>query len=316
MAFWDDAVDWAGDAWNTVTGGVDDTFSGETVKDPNRDNFYLGGDPNAAGNLRNQYGGQADIYRRNATDVQNRGAPQANYGQANADYASQAGAREAQMANTNRLLDFANGPAGPSAAQAQLQMGSDRAMAANLALAGSGTGMGDSSEAMRRAQFQNATQQSETANQAAMLRAQEEQARRQMQLGALGQAQDAFGNIRGADLGARDQSIGQAQFGVDAELQNRGLNDALRQGMMDASMAYDQMGYQTYQDELGAAQNYENLRQGGAISNQSMDAQRDGQILGTVSSLGGMAAMMSDRRAKKRITRLDELNDEYAALSD
>ncbi len=50
MAFWDDAVDWAGDAWNTVTGGVDDTFSGETVKDPNRDNFYLGGDPNAAGN--------------------------------------------------------------------------------------------------------------------------------------------------------------------------------------------------------------------------------------------------------------------------
>jgi hypothetical protein len=176
--------------------------------------------------------------------------------------------------------------------------------------------MGDSSEAMRRAQFQNATQQSETANQAAMLRAQEEQARRQMQLGALGQAQDAFGAIRGADLGARDQSIGQAQFGVDAELQNRGLNDAFTQGMVDASMGYDQMYYQTYEDELAAAQQYEALRQGAATSNQSSDAQRDGQILGTVSSLGGMAAMMSDRRGKKRITRLDELNDEYAALSD
>lgn len=315
MGIFGDAADWVSGAWDTVTGGVEDTFSGEKVKDPNRDNFYLGGNKDAAQGLRDQYSQQGDIYRRNATDVQNRGAPQADYGQANADYANQAGAREAQMANTNRLLDFANGPAGPSAAQAQLQMGSDRAMAQNLALAGSGTGMGDSAEALRRAQFQNATQQSETANQAAILRAQEEEARRQMQLGALGQAQDAFGNIRGADLGARDQSIGQGQFAVDAELQNRGLNDALRQGMMDASMAYDQMGYQTYQDELAAAQNYEQLRQGGAISNQSMDAQRDGQLLGTASSLLG-AASMSDRRAKKRITRLDELNDEYAALSD
>jgi hypothetical protein len=309
MAIWDDA-------WDTITGGVDDTFSGETVKDPNRDNFYLGGSKDTGGALRGRYAGQGDVYRGNATAAQQRGAPLANYGQANADYGNQAGSREAQMANTNRLLDFANGPAGPSGAQAQLQMGSDKAMAANLALAGSGTGMGDSSEAMRRAQFANATQQSETANQAAMLRAQEEQARREMQLGALGQAQDAFGAIRGADLGARDQSIGQAQFGVDAELQNRGLNDAFTQGMVDASMGYDQMYYDTYQDELAAAQQYEAMRQGAATSNQSSDAQRDGQILGTVSSLGGMAAMMSDRRAKKRVARLDELNDEYAALSD
>ncbi len=315
MGIFGDAADWVGDAWNTVTGGVDDTFSGETVKDPNRDNFYLGGNKDTGGALRGRYGQQGDIYRKNATDAQLRQGPQANYGQANADYANQAFSREAQMANTNRLLDFANGPAGPSAAQAQLQMGSDRAMAANLALAGSGTGMGDSAEAMRRAQFQNATQQSETANQAAMLRAQEEEARRQMQLGALGQAQDAYGAIRGADLGARDQSIGQAQFGVDAELQNRGLNDALTQGMLDASMGYDQMYYDTYQDELAAAGQYEAIRQGAATANQSMDAQRDGQILGTISSLGGMA-MMSDQRAKKRITRLDELSDEYAALSD
>ena len=315
MGIFGDAADWVSGAWDTVTGGVEDTFAGEKVKDPNRDNFYLGGDPNAAGNLRNQYSQQGDIYRSHAKELQTRVAPRTDYTQANADYANQAGARDAQMANTNRLLDFANGPAGPSAAQAQLQMGSDRAMAQNLALAGSGTGMGDSAESLRRAQFANATQQSETANNAAMLRAQEEQARRQMQLGALSQAQDAFGNIRGADLGARDQSAQQAQFGVDAELQNRGLNDALRQGMMDASMAYDQMGYQTYQDELAAAQNYEQLRQGGAISNQSMDAQRDGQLLGTASSLLG-AASMSDRRAKTRIKELDDLNDAYAALSD
>ena len=155
MAFWDGAVDWVGGAWDTVTGGVDDTFSGETVKDPNRDNFYIGGDKNTGGALRGRYAAQGDVYRQNATDAQNRQAPQANYGQANFDYGNQAGAREAQMANANRLLDFANQGEGPSAAQAQLRQGTDAALAANLALANSGTGMGDSSEAMRRAQFQN-----------------------------------------------------------------------------------------------------------------------------------------------------------------
>lgn len=315
MGIFGDAWDWTKDAWGTVTGGVDDTFSGETVKGPNRDSFYIGGNKDTGGALRGRYAAQGDVYRQNATDAQGRQAPQANYGQANADYGSQAGAREQQMANTNRLLDFANGPEGPSGAQAQLQMGSDRAMAANLALAGSGTGMGDSSEAMRRAQFANATQQSETANQAAMLRAQEEQARRQMQLGALGTAQDAFSGIRSADLGARDQSIGQANFGVQSELESRSLNDALTQGMIDASMGYDQMYYDTYQDELGAAQQYEALRQGAATANQASDAQRDGQILGLASSVGGLA-MMSDRRAKKRVSELDDLNDTYAALSD
>lgn len=315
MGLFGDAWDWTKDAFGTVTGGVDDTFSGENVKDPNRDNFYLGGNKDTANMLRGRAIDQGNTYRQNATDAQNRGAPQANYAQAGQDYANQAGAREAQYANTNRLLDFANQGEGPSAAQAQLQQGSDRAMAANMALASSGTGMGDSSEAMRRAQFQNATQQSDTANNAAMLRAQEEQAWRQQQLGALGTAQDAFGAMRGADLSARDQSIGQSQFGVQSELENRGLNDAFTQGMVDASMGYDQMYYDTFQDELAAAQQYEALRQGAATANQTQDQARDAQLLGTASSMFGAAAM-SDVRAKKRITRLDELTDEYAALSD
>lgn len=319
MAFWDGAVDWVGGAWDTVTGGVDDTFSGETVKDPNRDNFYIGGDKNTGGALRGRYAQQGDVYRQNATDAQLRQGPQANYGQANADYADQAFAREAQMANANRLLDFANQGEGPSAAQAQLRQGTDAALAANLALANSGTGMGDSSEAMRRAQFQNSGAVANAANQSAMLRAQETDAFRNRQLGALNSAQDAFGAVRSGDLGARDQSIGAANFGVDAELQNRSLNDAMTQGMIDNSFAYDQMYYDTYKTELDAAMEYEALRQGAARANQESDAQRDGQVLGTISSLASGAMTMgasSDARAKKRIRELDDLNDAYANLSD
>ncbi len=315
MGIFGDAVDWVGDAWNTVTGGVEDTFAGETVKDPNRDNFYLGGNKDTGGALRGRYGQQGDIYRKNATDAQLRGAPQANYGQANADYADQAQAREAQMAGANRLTEFAMRPQGPSAAQAQLQNATDQSMAANLALAGSGTGMGDSSEAMRRAQFANAGALATAANDSAMLRAQEDQAYRQQQMQGLGMAQDAYSGVRSGDMGSRGQSMDQAQFGVESELQNRGLNDAFTQGMVDASMGYDQMYYDTYQDELNAAQQYEAIRQGAATANAQQDQARDGQLLGMASSVAGLA-MMSDRRAKTRVQELDDLNDSYAALSD
>lgn len=315
MAFWDDAVDWAGGAWDTVTGGVEDTFAGETVKDPNRDNFYLGGNKDTAGALRGRFGQQGDAYRNNATQAQQREAPLANYGQANADYANQAMAREAQMAGANRLTEFAMRPQGPSAAQAQLQKATDQSMAANLALAGSGTGMGDSSEALRRAQFANAGALATAANDSATLRAQEDQAYRQQQMQGLGVAQDAYSGVRAGDQASRGQSADQAQFGAESELQSRSLNDAFAQGMYDNSMAYDQMYYDTYQDELAAAGQYEAIRQGAATANQASDAQRDGQLLGMASSLGGLA-MMSDRRAKKRIRELDDLNDAYAALSD
>jgi hypothetical protein len=254
---------------------------------------------------------------------------------ANADAAAgRAGPQQTTTANAtydqgrlyNRLLDFADQPAGPSAAQAQLQMGSDRAMAANLALANSGTGMGDSSEAMRRAQFANATQQSETANQSAMLRAQEEQQQRENILQAYGQGAGVLGQ--------------QGQLGLamgDQELASRELNDS-------TALAYDQLGLQAYgqgadidlayeqearanlENESAANQAYEanataqdSLRTQRDLQNDQQSHDRDTQLigagLGIASSIGGLA-MMSDARAKKRIRELDDLNDAYAALSD
>lgn len=301
MGIFGDAWDWTKDAWGSVTGAVDDTFSAEQVKDPNRKEFYLGGDPSAAGNIRAAYDQNAQAGRNLGTAAQGRTGPVGDYRQANLDYANQRGARDSQMANADRLAAFGQRPQGPSAAQAQLQQGTDRTMAANLALANSGRGMGDSAEAMRRAQFANSTALSETANNAAQLRAQEDAQYRQQQLSALGAAQDAYSGVRGADLGARGQSQGQAQAGVQAELQQRGMNDSMQQFGMSNALAYDQMGYGTYRDELQAAKDYEQLKMQGALGNQQGDIAKDGQTLGTVQSIGGAMAMMSDIKAKTNI---------------
>jgi hypothetical protein len=289
------------------------------------------------------YGADADYAQGRAKTLQDEG--QANVGaagviqgasQQSADAARQRAAPGAltdarvtgyeQGGLYNRLLDYANAPAGPSAAQAQLQKASDQAMAANLALAGSGTGMGDSAEAMRRAQFANATQQATAANDSAVLRAQEEQQRQQNILQAYNQGAGVLSDQGQLALGASGQ-----------ELQGRSLNDqtalaydqmaldAYRTGI-DADLAYEQEARANLENELEAGMGFENVKLGSAAQRNSRQLQDDQQAfdrdtqmigagLGVVSSLGG-AAMMSDQRQKRRIRELETLNDEYAALSE
>jgi len=106
-----------------------------------------------------------------------------------------------QYGGISRLEDYAGRGMGPSAAEAQLLQGQDRAIAGQMALSRSGRG-GASSAAARQAMANAAGIQQQTSAEMAGLRAQEEAAWRQQQLSALGVAQGARGTLGGQQLGA------------------------------------------------------------------------------------------------------------------
>src|SRR5690606_8119973 len=107
---------------------------------------------------------------------------------------------------------------GPSAAQAQLQLATNQAMASQLALARSGRGLGGGAAAMSEAQRNAAAIQSQAAAQSAALRAQEQAAWRQRQAANLGAA-------AGVGLQSGQQLAGMSQFATDAGIRQQALRD-------------------------------------------------------------------------------------------
>lgn len=109
------------------------------------------------------------------------------------------GAQDQTRARQNALLDQlaaqASGKGGPSAAEGMLKMGADRAQAASLARAAAGGTAG----ARRQASFEGAAATQDAAGQAAVVRAQEQQA-----------AQQLLGQTAGATR-AQDQTTAQIQ---------------------------------------------------------------------------------------------------------
>jgi hypothetical protein len=318
-----------GDGLTSVNRNADDPrLSDSERRDMRYQNFTFGASPDYAQKRAASLQGEGEQAKlgaavigtaagQNAATARGRMGPDTNVNQALYD----------QQRLQNRLLSFADSPAGPSAAQAQMQKNTDAAMAANLALAGSGTGMGDSAEAMRRAQMANAAQVATAANDSAMLRAEEEAARR-------GEILQAYGQAAGL---ASDS--GQLRLGVgDQQLQSRALNDqtalgydqmgldAYRSGI-DADLAYEQEARANLAAELGAGMGLEDNLMGASQMRHEKRMQEDAQDdawktriygagMGAMSSLGGAGMAMSDIRQKKRIRELDTLNDEYAALSE
>jgi hypothetical protein len=132
-------------------------------------------------------------------------------------FANSLGARGQTEDALARLRNYYQQGPGPSAAEAQLAQGQNAAMAQAIALAHSGRGSGGNAVAMRNAAFQNAATNQQTNAQAATLRAQEGQAWRQQQLGAMGLEQNALGNLRGEDIstmaGANQTGLGYGQLG-------------------------------------------------------------------------------------------------------
>lgn len=123
---------------------------------------------------------------------------------------------------------------GPSAAQAQLQGGTNQAMAGQLALARSGRGFGGGAASAGLAQTNMAGLQAGQANQSAMLRAQEDAAWRSRQASNLGNANQQILASQGQNDAMAGQMLGLAQQGY---FQGQGLQQQGYQNQMQ--------GYQT-----------------------------------------------------------------------
>jgi hypothetical protein len=196
-----------------------------------------------------QYGGvyggankRGTFYDDSADYYQSRPDTQADYGQANADYAQQQQARDMQLALGSQYQGVIDGTA-PSLAQMQLQRGQEDTNQAALNMAASARG-GGGMLAQQQAMAGAALGGQRVSADAAMLRAQE-----------VGQARDAYGNllsgIRGGDMQSRGQSADQAQAQAGIQLQSeqqrygqafgyRQAADAVRSDQRDANIGIEQ----------------------------------------------------------------------------
>lgn len=241
-----------------------------------------------------------------AQQYANRGAQQGQWGQQNQALAG-AGSYGNQLAGLEATQ-------GPSAAQAQLQQGTNQAMGSQVALARSGRGFGGGAAATGQAQSNLAGIQANQANQAGALRAQEDAAWRARQAGNLGQA----ANIQ---QGIGQQYGQQAQADLGAYYQNQGQNDSAAMGFAGLGAQAGQQGYQTNllgqglgndirgTEQAGNLAQEDNIlremaaRQGWTLGQQQRQDQKDAATLNAVTT--GVATVSSDVRAKKDIVRSD-----------
>ena len=166
----------------------------------------------------------------------------------------------ATRASADALTRFANGPAGPSAADAMLRLQAARDKAAQISLARSARGgAGAQAEAMKRAQAEGAGISADTRGQQALVQAQETAQNRQLSLNAL---QGAGQLQQGADQQAlaakqavidatsrvRDQDITVLRENLGAEVQTLGLNDNQVRFFTGLGEAARQQGIQAMMD--------------------------------------------------------------------
>jgi len=335
-----------GAAGGAVIGGIAGWLGGSDDKapsyDPNHQNFIYGLGPSDsyANQQSSRYDKQQQQLAALGDDAYNRAAPT----QAMPDQISQvqsggqgylqgadAAGRAQQLAalgglqsQTGALNAFANRAQGPSAAQAQLQAGVDMAARQQYGMARAQPGGGGA--ALRNAAFNAAGISGNAGNEAAMLRAQEDQAYRAQQLQALGAAQQGAGmsagyagQLRQGDQGFAQAQAGQAnydanaanafnqgqqqvQFNVGANNLNaagqaRGQNDALTMGTIAASQGYDTLRNNVATANTQQNNNFEAAKmQGAGLGSANFNAgvqqsnAETGMMLGALSSGAGAIA--------------------------
>lgn len=348
-------------------GAIDDFFSAETVNGPAGGQWGQAGTQAALANAQNvqrgagiqtgataegqqardQAGGAAANLMGQATTARDRTAPVTNWAGADmhgaqADSArttsqgllNEAGSSAKQDQQLAALNQFANGPAGPSAAQAQLAAAGDNAQLSALSMARSGRGAGDSASALRDATFSNAQTQATTGQNMATLRAQEEATRRQQQLEALNAAMggatairgsdtaatSAALGVRGQDLQAQAQAADQAKFNTTTAQNQTQLNDNAQANLNNTALGFTSEGNQTNlgfqtmgntnalgfaqlgQNGLNSQADYElqqqQMKLDAAKANQQADLEKDSGVSGMIGAAAG-AIGLSDERTKK-----------------
>ena len=204
----------------------------------------------AAGNMAQgatnaqQFGATAGDFNRQSNNANFRPGTQVGYGESQALGRQQLQDRAAALGLANRQIAYAEQGPGPSAAEAQLQAGADKAMLGNLALARSGRGMGQNAAALRGAVNQNADMQMQTNQAAGQLRAQEASNWRGQQLQAFGQAQQGLQNAGAQSLQARGLAGQEAQFQGSLSDQQKARNDALASQYASLGLNAQQFGAQ------------------------------------------------------------------------
>lgn len=264
-----------------------------------------------------------------ATDAYNRGTPgradfAASRGQGYLDGADTTGRGQQMQAlnglnnQVSALNNFAGQAEGPSAAQAQLRLGTDTAARQQYSAARTQPGGGGA--AMRNAAFNVAGLQGQSANQSAMLRSQETNDYHNRQLAALnaamggaGQSAGYAGQVRAGDQAFAQTQASQAnydanaqnQYGLEeqnAQLQARQQNDAMTLGAIGSSQQYDQFRNQYAAGQSGAGQSFEGAKaaaagsaSGNYMGQQQFDNQNFAAGLGAVGA--GLAAYTATQNA-------------------
>jgi len=156
--------------------------------------------------------GRGDALNVTAETLQNRTNPQI-------DKAALAGAAGLQQTAIGKLQNIMNQGPGESQAQAQLRMGTNKAIAASGSLARSGRGFGVDAASRRDALMTQADQVSNLNMQQAVIRAQEQDAERGRQL-------QGANSIIGAQGDARNQTLAGEKTIAETALTGRGQNDS------------------------------------------------------------------------------------------
>lgn len=228
-----------GSTWEKTSRGDDPTHASRPGgyyrqgNDPR--NYQYGRDPGAADEAAERAWGTGTRANQVGSNIYATG-------QQNAQEAANRQALEADWLRQNQALGKANvygsylagleATEGPSAAQAQLQQGTNAALANQMSAARSGRGFGGGAASAGLAQQGLAQTQANQTNQAAALRAQENAAWRQRQAGNLGQAANIQQGL-GAQFGR------QQEFDVQGGYQNRSIND-------QAALNWAQQGSDAY----------------------------------------------------------------------
>lgn len=310
MAIWDDAWGAVKSVGKSIGGYVTGKEDAQTVQAPeiDRTQFQQGGPGglHSADMRASAYYHQADRFGSRSQDAQNRAA---------APQVAQAAALTDQSMgqwqdSRGRILSEAY-QRGPSQAEAQLRAGQDAAMRQQLALARSGRGLGGEATAMRNAAFNVGDISAQTNQQAAQLRAQEEQAQLARQMQAL------------QYVGGTDAAMGQfgLQQGLQGEMAQRGLNDARSATLLQAQLGSQQMMDQQLAGQRAANMQYELARTGNLLNADAQSAQlvsgRGNALIGGLANMGGAAMTLfglSDERSKRDIQELDAENRELRRL--
>ena len=258
-----------GDWWNPFDDGQNEERVDTPAVDPNAYNY--GGREGGAAE-------DANRYRQNAANAQQRQAAQANltqanYAQADQDRALGLQARQGQNQAAGLTLSRALGKT-PSIAGMQAKQDAQRAMAQQSSIAASARGPAGAALASQN-MANNASNAMRGISSSAQLNAANERLQAEQAAGS------AFGAMRAGDAGS--QQINQqrsqydagaanqmSQFNVGAQMTQRQINDAMTMGMTQNEMAVNMA-------QLGASQNLQAQKSGNKLQAGAINAGIEGQ---------------------------------------